>query len=139
MEDTEETHIGSFIVSEVHKNRDRATITALDVLAKFDEEVDSWIGTIGSNITVQQLTNSLGSHIGVPIILDNSIVNKDAIIGKNYSRANITARTVLQDVAEMCGGFAVADLAGNVVVRTYKEKDIALTNANYRKLTIADY
>ena len=139
MNDLDETFIGTFIVTEVHKNRDRATITALDVVSKFDIEVDDWINNISNGITLTQLCDSLSDRIGVPILIDETVVNKNEVVGHNYSGGSITGRVVLRHIAELAGGFVIADKAGNVIITTYKNKDINLDNSQYKKLTIADY
>lgn len=140
--DEEETHIGAFQVVEAHREKGKIKITALDAISKFDKVVDGILPMRG--MTPTQIADTLGRTCGVSINFDSQTVNREMICNVEYDSDNISGRVILGHLAEFCGGWAEADKAGNVIIRSYKEKateegQIVIDNTKYSTLEIADY
>ena len=131
--------IGKFFIDDVSYNRTRAKITAYDSICKAEKFVDDFIKQTTFPITLQAFYNNLLTYLG----LENGgfkslnmpdFSNLKQQIKDNFQAINITGRQILQYIAEMAGGYCLADKNGKIIIGDYSGKNTyPLNSSKYKK------
>lgn len=130
--------VGKFKIVSVKKKKKNAELIAYDKMIEFEKIADTWIGSIKYPITITDYANSLANFVGVPIILDNDLVNTDMQVNDNFEGTNITCRQILQYIAQVVCGYAFATPDSNIKIQSLKQTNKAINNTHYVALEIAD-
>ena len=132
--------IGRFYLDNVNHNRKLVNIKAFDAIGiDGDTFMDAFIEATTFPISVRQFFTNICSTLGYECSIDSSLVNLDFQLQDNFEAINITARQLLQYVAEVCAGFVRVDKNNVINLRTYKTKDLDLSNSQYTKTSVANY
>lgn len=132
--------IGRFYLDNVNHNRKLVNIKAFDAIGiDGDTFMDAFIEATTFPISVRQFFTNICSTLGYECSIDSSLVNLDFQLQDNFEAINITARQLLQYVAEMCAGFVRVDKNNVITLRSYKTKDLDLNNSQYTKTSVANY
>lgn len=131
--------IGKFFIDDVSYNRTRAKITAYDSICKAEKFVDDFIEQTTFPITLQAFYNNLLTYLG----LENGgflslnmpdFSNLKYQIKDNFQAINITGRQILQYIAEMVGGYCLADKNGKIIIGDFSGKTThPLNSSKYKK------
>lgn len=124
--------IGNFIINDIEENGDNTVkLSAYDNISLFDIYVDEFIETAQFPMTVEAFFSALCGYCGAPYKLETEI-NKDFLVQDNFTSLNTTGRQILQYVAQVMGGFAMAEPDGFITVKQYKlNPAINLNNTLY--------
>ena len=131
--------IGKFFIDDVSYNRTRAKITAYDSICKAEKFVDDFIKQTTFPITLQAFYNNLLTYLGLEnggfLSLNMSdFSNLKQQIKDNFQAINITGRQILQYIAEMAGGYCLADKNGKIIIGDYSGKNTyPLNSSKYKK------
>lgn len=138
--DTDWRLIGRFYFDNMSHSRKLVNIKAFDAIGiDGDTFMDAFITQTTFPITVRQFFKNICSTLGYECSIDENLVNLDFEVQDNFEAINITARQLLQYVAEMCAGFVRVDNQGVITLRSYNKKDLDLNNSQYTKTSIANY
>ena len=131
--------IGKFFIDDVSYNRTRAKITAYDSICKAEKFVDDFIKQTTFPITLQAFYNNLLTYLGLEnggfkSLNMSDFSNLKQQIKDNFQAINITGRQILQYIAEMAGGYCLADKNGKIIIGDYSGKNTyPLNSSKYKK------
>ena len=131
--------IGKFFIDDVSYNRTRAKITAYDSICKTEAFVDDFIKQTTFPITLQAFYNNLLTYLGLEnggfkSLNMSDFSNLKQQIKDNFQAINITGRQILQYIAEMAGGYCLADKNGKIIIGDYSGKNTyPLNSSKYKK------
>ena len=131
--------IGKFFIDDVSYNRTRAKITAYDSICKTEAFVDDFIEQTTFPITLQAFYNNLLTYLGLEnggfkSLNMSDFSNLKQQIKDNFQAINITGRQILQYIAEMAGGYCLADKNGKIIIGDYSGKNTyPLNSSKYKK------
>lgn len=132
--------IGRFYIDNVKHNRKLVNILAFDTLgSKSEIFVDDFISNYNFPATLTDFYLAVCAEMGVSGTYDVLIENKSFMVQDNFEAINITARQLLQYIAEVAGGFIKAEPDGSIYLTTYRNKINPLTNSQYTNSSIANY
>lgn len=131
--------IGTFFVDSISKRAETYTISAYDVISKFDIDCSDWIASCTAT-TPLALLRQLCTHINVECYNSSFINSSMPIDPKDLYTYNLTGRTILQYIAGVGAGFIKSTVDGKVRLAYFGEESnsVNLTEANYHNITIAD-
>lgn len=130
-EDNDWRLIGRFWLDDVSYQRTSAKVKAFDAVLACDIYVDEFINNTTFPISLENFFSNLCEYCGVDGIIDTNVANTTKAFEDNFEAVNITARQLFQYIAEMAGGFIVADTQGRLVLTSYKTTDKNLDNSKY--------
>lgn len=131
--------IGKFFIDDVSYSRTRAKITAYDSICKAEKFVDDFIEQTTFPITLQAFYNNLLTYLGLEnggfkSLNMSDFSNLKQQIKDNFQAINITGRQILQYIAEMAGGYCLADKNGKIIIGDYSGKNTyPLNSSKYKK------
>ena len=131
--------IGKFFIDDVSYSRTRAKITAYDSICKAEKFVDDFIKQTTFPITLQAFYNNLLIYLdlengGFKSLNMSDFSNLKQQIKDNFQAINITGRQILQYIAEMAGGYCLADKNGKIIIGDYSGKNTyPLNSSKYKK------
>lgn len=120
------------------KNDNIIKVKAYDRIARFDVIVDDWLGGVTYPTTLGSLLQGLCNSIGIPLAT-LTFFNSDFIVKKNFRGENVTARQVLQWVAEASASFARMDYLGRLLLSWYADKSYEITSSDYTDIAVSEY
>jgi len=133
------TQIGVFKAEKPERKNDNIIkVKANDRIARFDVIVDEWLGGVAYPIALGNLLQGLCNHIGVPLATP-TFLNSDFVVKKNYRGENVTARQVLQWIAEASASFARIDYFGRLALGWYADKTYEATASDYTDISVSEY
>ena len=131
--------IGKFYIDDVNYSRTRAKITAYDSICKAEKFVDDFIEKTTFPLPLQAFYTNLLTYLGLENggfagKFSTEYSNLNYNIKDNFQAINITGRQILQYIAEMVGGFCIADKNGRITIRDYYASNaFTLNNSQYKK------
>lgn len=133
------SQIGIFIAELPERKNDIAiSVTAYDLMKKFDVVIDAWNATLKYPITATGMLQSLCAHVGVE--LDTVMFLNDGYkIQKNYRGQNVTGIQVVQWIAQLAACFACVDEYGRLTLRWYADRGYTIDESSYTDVTIAAF
>ena len=96
--DTDYNYKGNYIVSEIKKNRKRATITAYSKTSKLDKIVDDYLLGVVWPISLNDFAIGLAQYCGLTLRPLTSQQNANYIIHNNFMGNNITGKKIMSFV-----------------------------------------
>ena len=130
-EDNDWRLIGRFWLDDVSYQRTSAKVKAFDAVLACDIYVDEFINNTTFPISLINFFNNLCKYCGVSGIINAGVTNTTKVFEDNFEAINITARQLFQYIAEMAGGFIVADTQGRLVLTSYTNTQKTLDNTKY--------
>ena len=119
--------IGEFYVSEAEINADGITVTAYDVMTRFEKDLPSDFLASGSfGDIAKALCQTCGVTFGMTDQEAAALPNGSQTIGLYTPNDCKTYRDVVFWLSNTIGGFATINRSGNLVFRTYKNRSTAL-------------
>lgn len=131
--------IGRFWIEDVKYNKTTASVKAFDAILATDAYVDTFIEETTFPITLTDFFYNLCDYIGVNGVIGDGIVNIGVSFADNFKSVNITARQIFQYIAEIAGGFIVANPNGEIILKSYAYNGKNLNNSNYLDYSRAKY
>jgi len=114
----------------VFLNHQVSTITAYDNIKKFDKNAYDFIqDSITYPITARELFHKVCDYCEVPYYDNEHFLNEDLVITEAFGDANLTGRQILTYIAQIAGGYIVADLKGRAVIRCLKSYSNSTTGS----------
>lgn len=136
--------IGYFTINDCEKKNDyKLSLAAYDRMTKFDKVVDNFINGLKYPIKLLDLLKSLCQNIGITFT-GTLPINSDWMVQRNIRSQNLTARQVLQWIAQAAMGFAFIDSTGKLQIRWYQDQDFSIDASQngpteYRELSVSEY
>ena len=131
--------MGRFIITDVNaQDAMTSTLLGYDFISKFDIYVDDWLDGLAFPMTIGNFYKGLCEKVGVDY-KTLSFVNSGYSFEDNFTSNNITARQLLQYIAQCAGAYATVDENGVADLRQYLSKDVSLDKTKYTKLNYAYY
>ena len=119
--------IGEFYVSEAEINADGITVTAYDVMTRFEKDLPSDFLASGSfGDIAKALCQTCGVTFGMTDQEAAALPNGSQTVGLYTPNDCKTYRDVVFWLSNTIGGFATINRFGNLVFRTYKNRSTAL-------------
>ena len=114
----------------VFLNHQVSTITAYDNIKKFDKNAYDFIqDSITYPISARELFHKVCDYCEVPYYDNEHFLNEDLVITEAFGDANLTGRQILTYIAQIAGGYIVADLKGRAVIRCLKSYSNSTTGS----------
>lgn len=123
--------IGRFWLTDAEYNRNLVKVKAFDAILATDAYVDEFIANTTYPISVTNFFNNLCQLLGVTGKINSSLANTTFAFQDNFEAINITARQLLQYIAEATGGFIKVEPDGTLYLTTYSSSGKTLDNSNY--------
>ncbi len=131
--------MGRFVITDVNaQDAMTSTLLGYDFISKFDIYVDDWLDGLTFPMTIGNFYKGLCEKVGVDY-KTLSFVNSGYYFEDNFTSNNITARQLLQYIAQCAGAYATVDENGVADLRQYLSKDVSLDKTKYTKLNYAYY
>lgn len=131
--------MGRFIIDNVTaKDKMTSSLLGYDFISKFDIYVDDWLDGLTFPMTIGNFYKGLCEKVGVNY-KTLSFVNSNYSFEDNFTSNNITARQLLQYIAQCAGAYATVDVNGVADLRQYLSKNVSLDKTKYTKLNYAYY
>lgn len=130
-EDSDWRLIGRFWLTDAEYNRNLVKVKAFDAILATDAYVDEFIANTTYPISVTNFFNNLCQLLGVTGEINSSLTNTTFAFQDNFQAINITARQLLQYIAEATGGFIKVEPDGTLHLTTYSSSGKTLDNSNY--------
>ena len=119
--------IGVYYVSEAEINADGITVTAYDVMTRFEKDLPSDFLASGSfGDIAKALCQTCGVTFGMTDQEAATLPNGSQTVGLYTPNDCKTYRDVVFWLSNTIGGFATINRSGNLVFRTYKNRSTAL-------------
>lgn len=137
--ETGEQTLGVFLAEQPQKKSANViSVTAYDRVTLLDRDITEFLaGLTGWPYSLYELAALVCDHCGV--VLGNTEIPNGSYPVKAFSAGGITARQLLQWVAEVACCFCRADSQGVLHFGWYEESDILYTPRDYYQLSLADY
>ena len=123
--------IGRFWLTDAEYNRNLVKVKAFDAILATDAYVDEFITNTTYPISITDFFNNLCQLLGVTGRINSSLANTTFTFQDNFEAINITARQLLQYIAEATGGFIKVEPDGTLYLTTYSSSGKTLDNSNY--------
>lgn len=131
--------MGRFIIDKVTaKDKMTSTLLGYDFISKFDIYVDDWLDGLTFPMTIGNFYKGLCEKVGIDY-KTLTFINSGYSFEDNFTSNNITARQLLQYIAQCAGAYATVDVNGVADLRQYLSKDVSLDKTKYTKLNYAYY
>lgn len=139
--DADYNYKGNYIVSEIKKNRKRATITAYSKTSKLDKIVDDYLLGVVWPISLNDFAIGLAQYCGLTLRPLTSQQNANYMIYNNFMGKNVTGKKIMSFVAQVASSFCVDDLSKEYDIKLgkYEAKDISIDNSKYISLSASEY
>lgn len=136
----EDVPLGVFWVNDSEKDSGRVSLTAYDALIKLDKPIGSHVFS-GTPLAIFE---DICEKCGIPLGLSEETIinfpNYSELIQLDQTNGCTSYREIAMAVAQMLGGFVVADRLGRLSMRLFSTVAIdTLTEANRYKYVPADY
>lgn len=132
--------IGRFYLDNISHKRNIVKCQAFDAIGtRVEAFVDDFIANTSYPISVIQFFNNLCNYLDIEGVIGNDLINTDYVFNDTFQAINITARQLLQYIAEITGGFIKATQDGRLYLTTYENRNISLNNSKYTRASIANY
>lgn len=122
------TTIGLFTVEEAIRKNGIVTLSSIDRMYKFDTE---YTGTLTYPQTLLQILQDVCTQCGVTLV-STTFTNYDFSVAVAPSYYGVTCRRIVEQIAELAGGYARINVAGNLEI-------ITLGNGSARAIPKANY
>lgn len=123
--------IGRFWLTDAEYNRNLVKVKAFDAILAADAYVDEFIANTTYPISITNFFNNLCQLLGVTGRINSSLANTTFAFQDNFQAINITARQLLQYIAEATGGFIKVEPDGTLYLTTYSSSGKTLDKSNY--------
>ena len=123
--------MGRFWLTDAEYNRNLVKVKAFDAIFATDAYVDEFIANTTYPISVTDFFNNICQLLGVTGRINSSLANTTFSFQDNFEAINITARQLLQYIAEATGGFIKIEPDGTLYLTTYSSSGKILDNSNY--------
>lgn len=131
--------MGRFIITDVNaQDQMTSTLLGYDFISKFDIYVDDWLDGLTFPMTIGNFYKGLCEKVGVDY-KTLTFINSGYYFEDNFTSNNITARQLLQYIAQCASAYATVDENGVADLRQYLSKDVSLDKTKYTKLNYAYY
>lgn len=126
--------IGEFVLTKAEiEGRTTANITGYDFISKFDIVVDDFIENTTFPISLGQFFSNLCEYCGCQAF-STTFPNSTFSVKDNFTATGISGRQILQYIAEVAGGFVVAEPDTKIRIKNYQINDnINLGSSDYIK------
>ena len=115
------------------EGRTTANITGYDFISKFDIVVDDFIENTTFPISLGQFFSNLCEYCGCQAF-STTFPNSTFSVKDNFTATGISGRQILQYIAEVAGGFVVAEPDTKIRIKNYQINDnINLGSSDYIK------
>ncbi|MCI8649598.1 MAG: hypothetical protein HFG20_05720 [Anaerotruncus sp.] len=133
------TPVGYFTAAEpVRKNDNLIQLSCYDRMLKFQTTaVDAFLEGLHYPVSLKELLAQLCDFVGVPLAT-KSFFNEAYLVQRNLRAKNLSARQLLEWIAQLACCFAQIDGQGRVLLRWYQQKDYTI-QADYREVEIGEY
>ena len=133
--------VGMFDITKCEKQSSGGyKIEGYDFTNRLNAVVDDLLfNQITYPITLKELFSNLMESCDVPYIDKVTYTNFDFEVNDNFEGTNITAKQVLQYIAEVTGSFAYATAEGKVNLAHYADSVKYLTNTEYKHYNYQEY
>lgn len=138
-EDKDWRLIGRFWLDDYKYGKSTVAVKAYDAVVEKDVYIDEFIKNTNFPITLTDFFHSLCEFCGVVGVINGSLPNRTFAFADNFQAINITARQVFQYIAEMAGGFIIANSQGQLELRTYSTTGTTLDKTKYVSYTKSRY
>lgn len=120
----EDFQVGEYYVSEAEINADGVTVTAYDVMSRFDKDLPSdFLASGYFGDIAKAVCNTCGVTFGMTDQQAAALPNGSQTLGLYTPNDCKTYRDILFWLSNTCGGFATIDRLGRLVFRTYQGRD----------------
>lgn len=133
--------VGMFDITKCEKQSNGGyKIEGYDVTNRLNAVVDDCLfNQITYPLTLEEFYSTIMEVCDVPYIDKVTYTNYDFEVNDNFEGTNITAKQVLQYIAEVTGSFAYATAEGKVNLAHYADSIKYLTNAEYKNYNCQEF
>lgn len=112
--------LGQYYVSEANITADGVTVTAYDVMTRFDKKLPSSFLASGKPYDIASaICNTCDVEFGMTVSQVEALPNGEETLGSYTPNDCVTYRDVLYWLSQAVGSFATINSAGKLVFRTY--------------------
>ena len=126
---------GSFKVAEIKKTKNKATITAYDMVYDLEANADQWLASLTFPMTLKELTDSMATKLNMTILLPEDTFSS-FVVNQNFITNNVSYRQILSFIGQLTNRFFIATSTGDIEGQRYTDNTTIIDNSKYISLTM---
>ena len=129
--------MGRFKITDIKKNRNKATLTAYDSVYELEASADSWLASLTFPITLKNLVSSMSKKVRRTITLPTDSFSSFTV-DQNFITQNVSYRQILSYVGQLTNRFFVSLITGAIEGKRYTNNPMVVSNSVYISLTMEE-